>query len=231
MTNALVTSAVLTTCVLLFAGAVRWIVVQREKSQRSAGVYANRFVMISDDGMPRELSDSEKAHLNAEYRFGDGNRPYIKDDYRSLTPDGRIFGYLPRRKLPRDLSLPDPNSIAIRHRRILTAVQLVVAILLVSTGSTVVVLWIVLAAMSFDATKYGLLPWTAAGVLLFGLAFIAIASIASIPGIIWAKHLAESIPARWRSVATIPARTGSIIMVIGLLLAVAVLVFVSLRSR
>jgi hypothetical protein len=100
-----VTTVVFAIGVLFCVVAVRWTVVRREKSQRIAGVYADRFVMVSDDGTPRELSDSEKAHLNGEYRFGDGNRPYIKGDYRSLTPDGRMFGYLLRRKIPKGIQV------------------------------------------------------------------------------------------------------------------------------
>ena len=91
--------------ILAVSVAARWIYVHIEKSQRVAGTYAERFVMVSDDGTPRELSETEKAHLNGEYEFGDGDRPYIKASYRSLTPDGRMLGYLRRRRLPRGMHI------------------------------------------------------------------------------------------------------------------------------
>jgi len=92
----------LTVVVIILACLIlgRWIFVRMEVKQRSAGTFADRFVLILDDGSARELNDGEKAHLNGEYKFGDGNRPYIKPRYNSLTPDGRMFGYLHRSKLP-----------------------------------------------------------------------------------------------------------------------------------
>jgi len=89
---------VITVLACLFLG--RWIFVRMEVKQRCAGTFADRFVLILNDGSARELNDGEKAHLNGEYKFGDGNRPYIKPRYNSLTPDGRMFGYLRRSKLP-----------------------------------------------------------------------------------------------------------------------------------
>jgi hypothetical protein len=86
--------------ILAFLVVGRLILVRIEKHQRATGTYADRFVLVSDDGSARELTEREKMHLNGEYQPGDGNRPYIKSNYRALTPDGHMFGYLRRKKLP-----------------------------------------------------------------------------------------------------------------------------------
>jgi hypothetical protein len=57
-------------------------------------------VHIDDDGAAWELESDQIQHLSTEYHGADGARPYIKDNYDSLTIDGRIGGYLLREKLP-----------------------------------------------------------------------------------------------------------------------------------
>jgi hypothetical protein len=88
----------------------RWIFVRVEARQRAAGTFANRYVMVLDDGTARELNESERNHLNGEYRFGDGDRPYVKPRYVSLTPDGRMSGYLRRNRLPRGTDVQQLTS-------------------------------------------------------------------------------------------------------------------------
>ncbi|HEX2780002.1 MAG TPA: hypothetical protein VHM30_10910 [Gemmatimonadaceae bacterium] len=60
-----------------------------------------RFVWVDDDGSARELTADECRYLATAFEGADGGRPYIKDRYRSRTPDGRLGGYLERRMLPR----------------------------------------------------------------------------------------------------------------------------------
>jgi len=77
----------------------------REKAAKRAGTYANAFVMVEDDGSARELTAQERDVLNhVDYSLGDGAIPYIKESYDSRKLDGRIGGYLERRKLPRKVA-------------------------------------------------------------------------------------------------------------------------------
>ena len=78
---------------------------RREVAAMRAGTYADAHVFVEDDGSARDLTAQERAHLNGVYAFGDGARPYIKEKYASLTPDQRMSGYLPRKKLPRRVSV------------------------------------------------------------------------------------------------------------------------------
>ena len=59
-----------------------------------------RYIYVNPDGSARELAEDEKEYLNTRFEGSDGNRPYIKFRYESLTPDGRMIGYLLRRQLP-----------------------------------------------------------------------------------------------------------------------------------
>ena len=58
------------------------------------------FVMVELDGSVRELNDDEKEYLNTEFEPGDSGRPYVKSRYGSLTPDGKIHGFVERRRVP-----------------------------------------------------------------------------------------------------------------------------------
>ncbi len=58
------------------------------------------YVYIDNMGWARELSIQEKKYLQEEFSPADGDRPYIKSSYKSLTPDKKIGGFLKREKLP-----------------------------------------------------------------------------------------------------------------------------------
>jgi hypothetical protein len=107
--------------------------------------------------------------------------------------------------------------------------QGVCAGLLIAVASIVVLLWLVLLAMSYGAS--GLMPWVAAGVVLYGLAFIAAAAVAGVPGILWARHLAGAVPASWGRVAKIAERIGTSVLLCGLGVALAVLVGEQFRPK
>ena len=62
-----------------------------------------RFVWVDDDGGARELTPDECRYLATPFDGFDGARPYIKERYRSLTPDRRMRGFLERHHLPREL--------------------------------------------------------------------------------------------------------------------------------
>jgi hypothetical protein len=68
------------------------------------------YVYINDDGSARELDDNEKEYLNTKFHGADGARPYIKFRYESLTPDGRMSGYLERRQLPAAIEISPISS-------------------------------------------------------------------------------------------------------------------------
>jgi hypothetical protein len=73
--------------------------------EKDAGTYANHFIYVNEDGTARELTADEKAYLNTKFHPGDGARPYIKERYGERTPDGKISGFLLRRRLPRRIQV------------------------------------------------------------------------------------------------------------------------------
>jgi hypothetical protein len=82
---------------------------RRSRRRKEQGFH---YVYINDDGSARELDDDEKEYLNSKFHGADGARPYIKFRYESLTPDGRIGGYLERRQLP---SVIEISPISTEH--------------------------------------------------------------------------------------------------------------------
>ncbi|MFL5560746.1 MAG: hypothetical protein ACJ79K_04640 [Gemmatimonadaceae bacterium] len=79
-----------------------------------------RFVYIEDDGSARELTPHECAYLAMPFDPPDGNRPYIKARYRSLTPDRRMRGFLERKHLPGHLRVTlrtDYLALALRREK------------------------------------------------------------------------------------------------------------------
>ena len=74
-----------------------------EESEKTAGTYASHFICVNDDGTVRELTPEETAYLNTVFHPADSNRPYIKKRHGERTPDGRLSGFLLRRRLPRRL--------------------------------------------------------------------------------------------------------------------------------
>ncbi len=59
-----------------------------------------RYIYINQDGRARELTDDERVHLETKFEVGDGNRPYVKSNYKSRDGWGSLSGYLDRRKVP-----------------------------------------------------------------------------------------------------------------------------------
>ena len=71
-----------------------------------------KFVYVEDDGSARELTVDECIFLSTEFEAFDSGRPYVKSRYRARTPDGRLCGFLERRKLPRRVAIrpSDPQT-------------------------------------------------------------------------------------------------------------------------
>lgn len=65
------------------------------------------YVYVNEDGSVRELTEDEREHISAKYHGADGNRPYIKGKYQQLTPDKKILGYLPRKKVPKGINISE----------------------------------------------------------------------------------------------------------------------------
>lgn len=97
---------VLLVIVLIIVGIVWllvWYLIQTRPRRKREPRF--EFIYVEEDGSARELDDDEKVYLKTEFYGGDGNRPYIKLRYESLTPDGKILGYLPRRQLPKNIEI------------------------------------------------------------------------------------------------------------------------------
>ena len=64
-----------------------------------------KYVAVDYDGSVRELYPEEVEHLCQKYHDSDGARPYIKNSYGQKTPDGKISGYILRRRVPKDIPI------------------------------------------------------------------------------------------------------------------------------
>ncbi|CAL2076336.1 hypothetical protein [Tenacibaculum sp. 190524A05c] len=63
------------------------------------------FVYVENDGTVRELHKDEIEYLQTEFKPFDGAKPYIKSDYKQLTPNKKISGFIYRNKVPRDIKI------------------------------------------------------------------------------------------------------------------------------
>jgi hypothetical protein len=86
-----------------------WSFLRRSRRHKESGF---RYVYVNRDGSARELTSDEQEYLNEEFSGGDGARPYLKFRYESLTPDGRISGFLERRQLPARIEIQPPPTPA-----------------------------------------------------------------------------------------------------------------------
>ena len=64
-----------------------------------------KYVHVENDGSVRELNEDEKKYLTEVFAPNDGSRPYIKYRFSDFTPDGKLSGYILRRRVPRKLSI------------------------------------------------------------------------------------------------------------------------------
>jgi hypothetical protein len=103
------------------------------------------------------------------------------------------------------------------------SVQIAFASLLIAAASSLVVFWLLLLMLSYDSQS-GLMPWTAAGVILYGLVYVAIAAIVGVPGILWANNVARGVPPKWQRVVKAPRWIGTATLVLGFAAAIVVLV-------
>ncbi|MFK8037485.1 MAG: hypothetical protein AB8B74_04295 [Crocinitomicaceae bacterium] len=67
------------------------------------------YVNVEENGTVRELSREEQGYLKETFEPGDGGRPYIKTRYNSKTPDGKIWGFIPRNRVPKRIKIIKPE--------------------------------------------------------------------------------------------------------------------------
>jgi hypothetical protein len=104
------------------------------------------------------------------------------------------------------------------------------ASLLVAIGSAIVAMWLLGLAMSLNEDS-GLLPWTAAGILVLGPVFVGFAAMFSVPGILWSRSLAASNSPVGRRWAKAVFYLGTTVLLMGAGAAVAVLFWVKVHGR
>lgn len=102
-------------------------------------------------------------------------------------------------------------------------VQIAFASLLIAAAFSLVLLWLSLLALTYDSQS-GIMPWTGAGVILFGPLFVVIGAIVGVPGIFWANSLARRVPPKWRRIAQAPGWIGTATLVVGFAVAIIILV-------
>jgi len=105
----LVVEIIFGSLLLIIVSFIGWLgFLRRNRRPEEEGF---RYIYVNQDGSARELDDDEKEYLSTRFAGSDGNRPYIKFRYESLTPDGRIGGYLLRRQLPGGIHIsPAPKD-------------------------------------------------------------------------------------------------------------------------
>ena len=86
--------------------SMRWLGRAVDRDMK-AGTYANRFIYVNEDGSARALTPDERDYLNTKFYPTDGNRPYVKSRYDQRTPDGRISGFLLKKRLPRRIPVKE----------------------------------------------------------------------------------------------------------------------------
>jgi hypothetical protein len=72
------------------------------------------FVYVKDDGTVRELYSDEIEYLSEEFEPTDGARPYIKNRYKSLTPDKKLSGFIQRNRVPKRLRIENVAQQSIK---------------------------------------------------------------------------------------------------------------------
>jgi len=61
------------------------------------------YVYVDEDGNVRELNAAEEEFVSTSIFLNDDADRHIKSEYESLTTNGRLAGYLQRRRLPRQI--------------------------------------------------------------------------------------------------------------------------------
>src|SRR5205809_7828146 len=70
-----------------------------------------KYVYVEFDGSIRELYKEEKDYLKQKFNGADSGRPYIKNTYDQKGPDGRLTGYIPRRRVPQNIDIVERDRV------------------------------------------------------------------------------------------------------------------------
>ncbi len=81
------------------------------RNQHSSDDNNFEYVYVNQDGSVRELSPNEQEYLKEEFSPGDGARPYIKSSYKSQDGWGSMSGFIPRKKVPSNVTIDAVNPI------------------------------------------------------------------------------------------------------------------------
>jgi len=64
-----------------------------------------KYVYVNEDGSVSELDEKDIKYLKTEFSPNDGARPYIKTQYKDLTPDRKISGFILRKRVPKMIEI------------------------------------------------------------------------------------------------------------------------------
>ena len=106
--------------------------------------------------------------------------------------------------------------------------QFVVAALLVAATSVVVLAWLLLLALSVSG---GLMPWVAAGIVLYGGALFGLAAVLGIPGVLLSRHLAKHASTKLQRASKALAQICTTILAVGATVLVASLIWENIAAR
>ena len=92
----------------VLAGVVFVVQIRRRKFHDANDGF--EYVYVDENGSVRELDKEEQEYLEEEFSPADGERPYNKWKYEELTPEDKIWGFLPRNKVPKHIEIQKLKS-------------------------------------------------------------------------------------------------------------------------
>jgi hypothetical protein len=66
---------------------------------------AFEYVYVNENGTVSELDENDIAYLKTKFCTADGARPYIKTQYKELTPDRKMSGFILRNRIPKKIEI------------------------------------------------------------------------------------------------------------------------------
>jgi hypothetical protein len=101
---------ILLICLAFHIGYGLWRLIEIPARRSRESVFD--YVYVDDDGSARELNTEEDELVTTTLFPGDDMHFFIKPRYESLSPDGRLSGYLRRTRLPHNAFVGPPPSDA-----------------------------------------------------------------------------------------------------------------------
>ena len=100
------------------------------------------------------------------------------------------------------------------------------SIVLLGTAALLIEAWLVLLVIS-----KGLMPWTAAGIFLYGSEVMEKSLLLGVPGVLLMYFLSRRATQRWRSLAASLVRTGTLGLAVGVAVCGAILMWEKVEAR